>query len=510
MFDMRRVLLEPRFLELAVNLFWDEFSDEYPFQVGGLETASIPLISGIQIESMRRAKPVNGFIVRKERKLSGTGTLIEGSLSEDKIIVVDDILNSADSISRVGAVLDACSRNIYSVFVLLDYRAQPGLEWRSRNTITVRSLFSLSDFDVELRERKQEAVKREIFRLKWTFRAPLGSFHYRIPKSSPIVDGMTIYFGTDDGTFWALDALSGERRWCFEVRTSGRKNLWSSPSLFEQSVLFGAYDGNVYRLDKSTGEVQWSFSEADWVGSSPAIAGDLGLVFIGLEFATPGKQGAIAALDIGTGEKVWERQTVRYTHASPIYDARNGIVVCGSNNDEIFALEAKTGFDRWRFQTRGDGRKGSVRHAGAIDYTRDQLLVGAADGYIYVIDLLSGCEIWHIRTDNEVYTIPLVHEDYAFVGSTDKYLYVIDLEKKRVHKKHSLQSKIYAPPRLLNGSVYSAACDGRIVKLSPSSGDILGIHQLPDAVTNALAYCNETGLYYALTYVGELYALSES
>jgi hypothetical protein len=59
--------------------------------------------------------------------------------------------------------------------------------------------------------------------------------------------------------------------------------------------------------------------------------------------------------------------------------------------------------------------------------------------------------------------------DTAYIGSTDKYLYVLDLERRVVKRKH----------------------------------------QLPDAITNALAYNAETGDFYAPTCVNQLFALAQ-
>ena len=63
--------------------------------------------------------------------------------------------------------------------------------------------------------------------------------------------------------------------------------------------MFGGYDGNVYCLDAETG-MKWRFIGADWVGSSRLrLAPELGLLFIGLEFAVEGKRGSIVALPDG-------------------------------------------------------------------------------------------------------------------------------------------------------------------------------------------------------------------
>ena len=260
-----------------------------------------------------------------------------------------------------------------------------------------------------------------------------------------------------------------------------------------------------------TGAEVWRFTGADWVGSSPALAPELGLLFIGLEFAVEGKRGSIAALRLDTGEKVWEHMTKRYTHASPAYWPERQLVACGSNDNEMFLFDAPSGVMRWRFQTRGDGgEKGSIRHAPAFDTRRGHLVTGCADGWIYIIDVETGKEEWSVKTDNTIYTVPLVVKDKAYIGSTDKYLYVLDLEQRIVKTKIFAASKIFGPPRLLEGRIYFGACNGIVYEIDPVSDEVTGAHQLPDAITNALTYSAETGDFYALTYVNELFAFTRS
>ena len=47
----------------------------------------------------------------------------------------------------------------------------------------------------------------------------------------------------------------------------------------------------------------WRFIGADWVGSSPALAPELGLLFIGLEFAVEGQAGQHRRAQPGTTAK---------------------------------------------------------------------------------------------------------------------------------------------------------------------------------------------------------------
>ncbi|MCP1573953.1 outer membrane protein assembly factor BamB [Herbaspirillum rubrisubalbicans] len=506
--DMRRIFMKAVLLDLLAEFFWDEYSEKLPFQVGGMETAAIPLLSAILLKSAARGTPVNGFIVRKERKTYGTGNLIEGVLTEEPIIIVDDVLNSGNSLEKVRVILERERREISSIFVLIDYRSTQGLAWRAAHDLQVHSLFALNELNLSL---KKEALPASstIFRNQWSFRSPDPNFFHRVPKSFPVVDNGRLYFGGDCGIFWCLDAFNGKPIWAVKVESVGHKNIWSTAAVHRGRVYFGSYDGNVYCLDAATGQEIWRFIGADWVGSSPSLGADIGLLFIGLEFGVEGKRGSVVALDMETGEKVWEHMTTRYTHASPIYWAERGIVACGSNDDELLLLDARSGDRYWRFRTNKSGasQKGSIRHAAAFDKRRGHVVTGCADGCIYIVDVASGEEVWSVTTSNTIYTIPLIVGDLAFVPSSDKHLYILDLEKKELKKKIFCGSKLFSPPSLINGKIYFGSCGGLLYELSLESLSVTGTHQLPDAITNMVSYSQETKFFYVLTYVNELFAI---
>lgn len=540
MIDTRRLFMEPATLDAAAELFWQEYSGRMPFQAGGMEIAGIPLLSAILMKSHGRGTPVNGFIVRDERKTHGTGSSIEGTLTADPIVMVDDILNSGRSMEKARVVLEKENRTIASAFVLIDYGSPTGKTWREQHGISVNAPFRIGDFGLSM-ERPQPKPMA-VFQNRWRFASPDPNFFHRVPKSFPATDGKRVYFGSDCGIFWCLDAGTGAPVWSFKVDSPGHKNLWSSPAIHRGRVYFGSYDGNVYCLDAETGAEQWRFIGADWVGSSPALAPELGLLFIGLEFATEGKRGSIAALRLEDGEKVWEHMTKRYTHASPAYWPERQLVACGSNDNEMFLFDAPTGKLIWRFETieelagatepgavgqvrvppRSEGRpgpvpasaangaKGSIRHAPAFDTKRAHLVTGCANGRIYIIDVETGCEVWSVQTGNTIYTVPLVLEDKAYIGSTDKYLYILDLEARAVKTKILAGAKVFGPPRLLEGRIYFGACNGMVYEIDPLTDQVTGTHQLPDAVTNALTYNSETKEFYALTYMNELFAFSRA
>ncbi len=86
----------------------------------------------------------------------------------------------------------------------------------------------------------------------------------------PIIYGDIIYFGSDDGNFYALDMESGYMRWVF--KTSGPIN--SVPTADSEYVYFGSNDGYFYCVTRKDGRLVWSFDTGRQVQSSTVLYED--------------------------------------------------------------------------------------------------------------------------------------------------------------------------------------------------------------------------------------------
>lgn len=80
----------------------------------------------------------------------------------------------------------------------------------------------------------------------------------------PIVKGGSIYFGSSDGNFYALDIKSGYMRWVF--KTEGIIN--SVPYADEEKVYFGSNDGKVYAVTIEDGTQVWTYQTESTVQSN--------------------------------------------------------------------------------------------------------------------------------------------------------------------------------------------------------------------------------------------------
>ena len=98
----------------------------------------------------------------------------------------------------------------------------------------------------------------------------LGAFN------PPVVIGDTVYFGSGDGNFYALDAESGYMRWVF--RSGAEIN--SIPYADNRYVYFGSQDGKLYALSREDGQEMWNFPTNSQINSQVQRYGDH-IIFVG-------------------------------------------------------------------------------------------------------------------------------------------------------------------------------------------------------------------------------------
>jgi outer membrane protein assembly factor BamB len=122
--------------------------------------------------------------------------------------------------------------------------------------------------------------------LRWKIKLQSGDEKIR-SLNPPVVIGDTIYFGSDDGNFYALDVESGYMRWVFK---SGAE-INSIPYADKDQVYFGSKDGKLYALSRETGQEMWNFPIRSQINSQVQRYGDY-VIFVGdadaIYFLSPG------------------------------------------------------------------------------------------------------------------------------------------------------------------------------------------------------------------------------
>jgi outer membrane protein assembly factor BamB/orotate phosphoribosyltransferase/threonine dehydrogenase-like Zn-dependent dehydrogenase len=501
--DLRRAFLDPIALRQISRAILDRLPSGTSVQLAAMETAAIPLLTGLLVEGRARGAELSGIIVRKQRGPSGLERAIEGELSGDPVILIDDIINSGSSAEKACAALQRAGAKPDRLFVVTDYHSDKGLAWRQARGIRVDSLFKLSDFKLSLRPPRVATLLRE-FSMLWHHRAAEEAQASDLtPESAPLIVGELLYFGTNGGSMRALQIDTGEPVWDHKCPEATGMGAWPSPAHHAGRIYFGACDGNVYCLDAASGKPIWQQALCDGVGSSALIVPENDQLYIGLQHAGPPFRGSVVGLSLGTGTKVWQHWLETGQEGPCAHWNGGDLVVFGTNDNDVRALDARTGELAWRFVTGG-----AVKSAPAIDETRGIAAVASQDGTIYVLSARDGSKVAEFPTGNVCYATPLIVEDRMFCGSGDRHIHVIDLEKMALIKMIDCGARIYSSPRLIAGSVVFGTSGGVVREIDPSSLQTTGKVDVPDAVTSAIAAVPDGTRIFVQSGMDEIYAFS--
>ena len=498
--DLRHVFMRRETLERICRVFWQKYQDHDLFQLAGMETAAIPLLTALMLTSPPERGHVNGFIIRKDRKPHGLGRTIEGEIRSDPIILVDDILSSGDSAEKARVVLEQVGRRINELFVVIDYQRQQGQNWRARHAIPTDSLFKLSDFKLSIPAAAK--LPDQNYKSLWNVAIPGANPFHVVPKSAPLLVNGKIYRGCDAGKMQCFDSSTGSLLWDYQATGAHKaKGIWSSPAILNGKVYFGAYNGTFYCLDAATGQEVWSEPLGEWIGASPLVIPKHNLVCIGIEYERPNAKGSIAALDALTGEQVWSHHTQRFQHGSASYWEAGDLVIWGTADYDMLGIDAKTGEVTWTFKTQR-----SVKCAPAIDNDRGWVAFCSFDKSIYLLEASTGRKIGQWETNEICYTSPLIVGNRLFCGSGDRSLYVINLETLEVLKRIEFSARVFSTPRRIGDRVIFGTNSGKVVEVEVDTLEIRGVLQMPDAVTNAIAISADEHKIFVSTYMNQLQA----
>jgi polyvinyl alcohol dehydrogenase (cytochrome) len=273
--------------------------------------------------------------------------------------------------------------------------------------------------------------------------------------ATPTVVGDTVYVGSWDDNFYAVDLETGKLRWKTQVAaqngvkpypTEKHRDLTSDGGLITSSAWFEPATGSrpalvifgggytLYALNATTGAVYWQHAytgrpdqpphpDADGtrIFSSPVVVD--GVVVFGVDVdGTTGYGGYIVGASLDTGNPVWQFQTDVDSHGRVVDDGCGsvwssgtvlpalGLVVFGTSDcafsntaplsESIIALHAGTGQVAWAYRpprtdAQCDWDFGATANAG-IDAQGNALFLGEGgkDGTYYSLDPATGTLRW--------------------------------------------------------------------------------------------------------------------
>jgi len=285
-------------------------------------------------------------------------------------------------------------------------------------------------------------------------------------RAAPVIVGSTIFYSaTDSGRVFALDTNSGCAKWVYNAGTRLRSSLAYGVIDGLGTLVFGDGRGMIHSINAENGEAIWVASgqasnNQGMLTGTPVIYEDKIIVPISGSGVVAGgnpnfeccdNHGAVTALNVRTGAKLWEYHTMptaEYTGmvsstgvkqrgpsgapiwTTPTVDAERGqvYVTTGENtshpttntSDSIIALNLETGeanwvfqaleHDMWNFACTVDGPNCIILdNTNSVDFDfggpailvesdeRELLIAGQKSGDLWALDPDTGALVWNQR-----------------------------------------------------------------------------------------------------------------
>ena len=155
----------------------------------------------------------------------------------------------------------------------------------------------------------------------------------------------------------------------------------------------------------------------------------------------------------------------------------NGIVYAGSQDKNVYALDATNGQLIWKYATGG-----SIEDSPAI--ANGMLYIEADDGYLYCLNATTGTLSWHTYIGSNIQftyanlmltSSPVVSGGMVYIGSLDGYLYAVNASTGTVVWKTPAGGPIECSPAYSDGAVYFTSqqpATGMLFKIDATSGAV--------------------------------------
>lgn len=278
-----------------------------------------------------------------------------------------------------------------------------------------------------------------------------------------------MFVGSCNGFFRALDRETGKVRWSYDTRQDGSAaEFHGDPLVTDEAVIAGSDFrkpggiGYVYAFERAAGKLRWKYR------ADPGVMADIRRLGSNIYGVT--LQDEIVALDLKTGEVVWKFATGHsndnfLANSSPA--ATGERVFFGGLDGTVYALDAYSGQVLWKRELGG-------RISTSVALMGDSPYAGSSKRHIYRLDPKTGAVLADLATDEEPAgrLVPVGDSVLVFFG--EKTLACLDASLKKIRwSQTSFGPWTSSRPYLWDGAVLAGNERGEVFALRTSDGSRL-------------------------------------
>jgi outer membrane protein assembly factor BamB len=288
-----------------------------------------------------------------------------------------------------------------------------------------------------------DARVRPPYVITWKDRLPSHGYL----EAPPVVDQNVLVVGSygkqygSDVTAW--NATTGQRLWRKHYRHGS--NYAGSAGIGGGRVYITSHDGHLRVYGLKTGKLAWQKNIAP-AESPPIVKGDL--VYFG--DGPPGGNGTFRAVSTKTHRTVW-RYGAQGTISSGAALTKS-TAYFASYGGHVYALDRFTGKLRWDTAVRG-ARNNLVPFYSTPALSGGKLVVGGTDGSVYALDARTGREHWRFDAPNYVYPSAAIYKAHVYIGDFSGNFYALSLKNGHKLWQQSI-GPIIGSATIIRGLVY--------------------------------------------------------
>lgn len=192
----------------------------------------------------------------------------------------------------------------------------------------------------------------------------------------------------------------------------------------------------------------WSY-DADGIFKSAPVIAD-GRVVVG------STNGDMLCLSLG-GKLLWKFVSGNSIEAPAII--QNEVVYFGNLSGSLFALDLKTGKQKWEYKT-GNQIMGAPAY---IEFGNQKIIaVGSYDFMLHGVNAATGKMLWTYESDNYLNSAPAVANGKAVFGGCDGFVHIVDLKTGKLESKVEVATYVASSPAIVENKAYVGDYSGGI------------------------------------------------
>ena len=350
--------------------------------------------AGTEFSSMKTSGPVTAGIIKIENKLnkniflvsnkSGDVYLVTPEQNTLKTIMHTRVNESIISTPSYSNGILYCTTREGSIYAIntklgsatdLTHELKPEVIWEHKmkkgiltapiatgKILIVASLGGIFAFEAYYQDDANKAIGK-----------PLWGKSFSGIVSTPNIESGTMYIGSEDNNFYALDYGGNKvsKTWEYQLSEAAR----SKPCLSQKNdyVLIPTMDGFVYCLDRHKGVYKWNF-----VVKAPVYSNIISAIIEDKEYY--------------------------------FFGADNGIFYCLN----------EFGKKVWVFKSSGKIRTEALINDGKIYF-------GSEGNNFYSLNLRNGKQVFSFPTDGNINGKPVISDEIVYFGSSDSFVHGVHL-----------------------------------------------------------------------------------